>query len=186
MRPLTRSCFLLLVLERLFLLALPVLPGICLPSPWSPPFPLYDLVLIPLPLIKVRFSPTLTLSSITIWYSGLTALFLFLLASAAPAYLPTALSVTLRLLLPFQQAEYVQVYPLEPASICTLLAGLGSTNKPASSLLLLFDSRSVSSSIFPLISNSMADLARTVFSLLLFHQTTMGPRTFVSPGKRCN
>ena len=48
MRPLTRSCFLLLVLERLFLLALPVLLGICLLSPWSPPFPLHALALIPL------------------------------------------------------------------------------------------------------------------------------------------
>ena len=38
-----------------------------------------------------------------------------------------------------------------------------------SSLLLLFDCRSVLSSIFPLISNSVADLAGTVFSLLLFY-----------------
>ena len=53
-----------------------------------------------------------------------------------------------------------------------------------SSLLLLSDSRSVLSSMFPLISNSVADLAGTVFSLLLFYQTTMGPRTFVSPGER--
>ena len=40
------------------------------------------------------------------------------------------------------------------------------------------------SSIFPLISNSVADLAGTVFSFLLFYQTTMGPRTLVSPGER--
>ena len=42
-----------------------------------------------------------------IWYSGQTALFLFLLAKAAPAYLPTALSVALRPLFPFRQAQYV-------------------------------------------------------------------------------
>ena len=36
-------------------------------------------------------------------------------------------------------------------------------------------------SIFPLISNSLADLAGTVFSLLLFYQATMGPQTLVSP-----
>ena len=53
-----------------------------------------------------------------------------------------------------------------------------------SSLLLLSDSRSVLSSIFLLISNFVADLAGTVFSLLLFYQTTMSPRTLVSPGKR--
>ena len=52
-------------------------------------------------------------------------------------------------------------------------------------LLLLSDSRSVLSSIFPLISNSVADLAWTVFFLLLFYQATMGPQTLVSPGKRC-
>ena len=49
-------------------------------------------------------------------------------------------------------------------------------------LLLLTDSRSVLSSTFPVISNSVADLAGTVFSLLLFYQATMGPRTLVSPG----
>ena len=39
MRPFTRSCFLLLVLGRLFLLALPFLLGICLRSRSSPPLP---------------------------------------------------------------------------------------------------------------------------------------------------
>ena len=36
MRPLTRSCFLLLPVGRLFLLALPFLLGVCLCSRWSP------------------------------------------------------------------------------------------------------------------------------------------------------
>ena len=75
-----------------------------------------------------------------IWYSGQTALFLFPLEKAAPAFLPTALSVAL---FSFQQAQYVQVFPLKPAPFCTLFAGLGSTNKSAISLLLLSDSRSV-------------------------------------------
>ena len=67
-----------------------------------------------------------------------------LLANAALAYLPTAFSVALRPHFPFQQAQYVQVFPLKPAPFCTLFAGLGSTGKPAiSSLLLLSDSRSV-------------------------------------------
>ena len=39
MRPLTRSCFVLLVLERLFLPALTFLHGICPRSLWSPLFP---------------------------------------------------------------------------------------------------------------------------------------------------
>ena len=51
---------------------------------------------------KVRLSLTLTLSPLTIWYSVQTALFLLLLARAAPAFLPTALSVAPRPLFPFQ------------------------------------------------------------------------------------
>ena len=138
MRPLTRSCFLLPLLGRLFLLANPFLLGICLPSPWSPPFPHHALALIPLFFAKVRLSFTLTLSPLMIWYFGLTALFLFLLARAAPAFLPTTISVALRLLFPFRQAQHVQVFPLKPAPFCTLFAGLGSTNKSA--IFLLFSS----------------------------------------------
>ena len=64
----------------------------------------------PLSLAKVQLSLTLTLSHLTIWCSGQTALFPFLLAKATLAYLPTALSVALRPLFPFQQAQYVQVF----------------------------------------------------------------------------
>ena len=70
-----------------------------------------------------------------IWYSGQTALFLFVLVRAAPAYLPTALSVALRPLFSFRQAQYIQVFWLRPAPFCTLFAGLGSTNKSAIPLL---------------------------------------------------
>ena len=78
-----------------------------------------------------------------IWCFGQTALFLFLLARVAPAFLPTALFVALRPLFPFRQAQYAQVFLLKPAPFCTLFAGLGSTNKSAIFLLLLSDSRSV-------------------------------------------
>ena len=71
-----------------------------------------------------------------IWCFGQTAMFLFFLARAAPAYLPTALSVALRPLFRFRHAQYVQVFPLKPAPFCTLFAGLGSTNKSA--IFLLF------------------------------------------------
>ena len=63
---------------------------------------------------------------------------LFLSARAAPAFLPTALSVALRPLFPFRLAQYVQVFPLKPAPFCTLFAGLGSTSKSAISLLFSF------------------------------------------------
>ena len=71
-----------------------------------------------------------------IWCSGQTALFVFLLARATPAYLPTSLSVTLRLHFPFRQIQYAQFLPLKPAPLCTLFTGLGSTNKSA--IFLLF------------------------------------------------
>ena len=56
----------------------------------------------------------------------------FLLARAAPAYLPTAFSVALR---PLQQAQYAQVFLLKPAPFCMLFAGLAITDKSAISLL---------------------------------------------------
>ena len=51
--------------------------------------------------------------------------------------------MTLRPLFPFQQTQCAQVFPLKPVPFCKLYAGLGSTNKSASSLLLLSDSCSV-------------------------------------------
>ena len=117
-----------------------------------------------------------------IWCFGQTAQFLFLLARAAPAFLPTALSVSLRPLFLLWQAQYAQVFRLKPAPFCTLFAGLGSTNKSAISLLLLSDSRSVFSSIFPFISNSVAALSGTAFSFFLFYQAAMGLRHPFLPG----
>ena len=90
-------------------------------------------------------------------------------------------SLALRSLFPFQQAQYAEVFPLKLAPFCTLLAGLGSTNKSATSLLLLSESRSVLFSIFPFTSIFVIDLAGTVFSLLLYYQATMCPRMLVSP-----
>ena len=87
-------------------------------------------------LTKVRLSPTFTLSPLMIWCFGQTALFLF--AKAAPAFLPTALSVAVRQLFPFWQAQYAQVFLLKPAPFCTLFAGLGSSNKSAISLLFSY------------------------------------------------
>ena len=140
--------FLLLLLGRLFLLAFHFLFGICHSSLWSLSFPLHDPALIPLSLAKLRLSPTLTLSPLMIRYSGQTAPFLFLLARAAPA---TAFSVALRPLFPFQQAQYVQIFPLKPAPFCTLFAGFGSTNKSAISLLFYYLTRVLFSPLCPLL-----------------------------------
>ena len=136
MRPRTRSCFLLPLPGRLFLFAVPHVLETCLLLLQSPPFPLHAPAPIPFFLAKIQLLPTLILSSLTIWCSALTILFHFLLVKEALAFLPTALSVTLRLLFPFRQTQYAQVLPLKPAPFCKLFAGLGSTNKSATFLLL--------------------------------------------------
>ena len=91
----------------------------------------------------VLFTSVTLNALLTIWCSGKTALFLFLLAKTALAYLSTALSVALRPSFSFQHARYAQVFPLKPAPFFKLFVGLGSTNKSTISLLRLFDSRSV-------------------------------------------
>ena len=135
MRPLTRSYLLLLLLGgSSCLTSLSFLESAFLQCGVHP-F-LFSHALILLSLANMRLSPTLTLSFLLIWYSGQTALFLFLLAKVAPAYLPTAPSVALRPLFPFRRAQCVQVFLLKPESFCTLFAGLGSTIKSVTSLLL--------------------------------------------------
>ena len=142
----TNSDFeLTLTLIEYFLPALPFLLGICPRSRWSPPFPLYAPAPILLSLAKVLLSPTLTLSFV-IWYSGLTTLFLFLLAKAAPASLPTALSVALRPLFPFRPAQ--PLCSSFSAEACAILHALCWSRQHQqvchfSSLLLLTDSRSI-------------------------------------------
>ena len=126
------------------------------------------------------FSTSLTLNGLlTLWCSRQTALFLFLLAKTALAYLPTALSMALRLHFSSQQAQYAQAFPLKPAPSGKLLGGLGSTNKSATSLFLS-DSRSVLSSIFPFVSIFLTDLAGTVFSLLFLSGHNGSPDTCFS------
>ena len=106
-----------------------------LSSLWSPPFRPHAFAPIFLSLAIVQLLLISTLSPLMIWWSGQTALLLFLLAKAAPAYLPTAFSVALKPLFPFQQAQYVHVFLLKPVPFCMLFAGLGSTIKSAISLL---------------------------------------------------
>ena len=105
-------------------------------------------------------------SFLTIWCFGQTAL--YLLAKAALASLPTALCVALRPLFPSQHAQYAQVFPLKPASFCKVFAGLGSTNK-SDTCLLLSDSRSVlftlSSPPSFLLPQSLGQIWQELFSL---------------------
>ena len=121
--------------------------GISLPSLRSPLFPLYcsrsDLSLTHQGAALAHLD-SLCSHDPVLWTDASVP---FFLARAALAYLPTALSVALRPPFPFQQAHYVQVFPLKAAPFCTLFAGLGSTTKSAPSLLLS-DSRSVLATLF--------------------------------------
>ena len=118
-----------------------VLPSFTVESTLSTPCSRSDSPIV----AKVRLSSTLTLSPLMIWYSGQTALFLFLLVRAAPAFLPTALSVALRPLFPFQQAQYAQDFPAETCAILHALCWSRQHQQVChfSSLLLLSDSCSV-------------------------------------------
>ena len=71
MRPLTRSCFLLHLLGRLVLPAL-LLLGICLRSPWSPPFPLHALAPIQLSLANLALAhyDSLPPHDLILWTDG--------------------------------------------------------------------------------------------------------------------
>ena len=133
-------------------------------------------------LAKVRLSLTLTFSHLMIWFSKLTALFLFLLAKADLVYWPTALFVALRLLFCNQQVQYVQVFPLKPAPFCTLFAGLSNTNKSAISLLQS-DSRFVLASLSSPPSFILSQtLAETVLSPSVLSGCNRSPDTRFSWG----
>ena len=181
MHPLTRSCFLLLVLERLFLLALSFLLRIFLCSRWSPPFPLYALALIPLSFAHLD---SLTPHDLVLWTDGSVS---FPFGKGGSGVLANCSLCGTEATLSFSAGPVRSSFSAEACAIVHALCGSRQHQQIChfSCLLLLSDSRSVLSSIISLISNSVADLAGTVFSLLLFYQATMGPRTLVSPGERC-
>ena len=170
MRPLTRSCILLLVLGRLLLFALPFLLGICFRSRWSPPFPLHAPALILLSLAKVRLSPILALSPLMIWYCGQTAVFLFLLARAAPAFLPSALSGT-EATLSFSTGPVCSSFSTEACAILHALCWSRQHQQVChfSSLLVLSVSRSVFTTLFSppsfLLSQTLSQITQKLSSL---------------------
>ena len=172
MGPLTRSCFLVLLLGSLSLLAPPLLLRTCLLSLWIPFFRFHALALISLSLAKVRLLLTLTLLDLTVWCSGQTALFRFLLAKTALMNLPTALFVSLGPHFSLRQALYAQVFPLKSALFCKFFTGLGSTNKSATSLLF-------SSSLTLVLFSQPCPLLRLSFYLNLSGRS--GRNYFLSP-----
>ena len=160
-------------------------PLSCPPSPpWNLSFFTVESILFypcsrsDFPLAKMWLSLTLTLLHLTIWCFGQTALFLFLLAKAALAYLPAAFSVALSPHYLFRRPSMFKFFRWSLRhSARSLLDSAALTSLPLLSSIWLF-------SIFPFTSISLVDLAGTVFSLLLFYQATIDLRTLVSPGER--
>ena len=185
MRQLTRSCFLLPPLGRLSLLVLTFLLGICPRSRWSPPFPLHAPALILPSLAKVRLSPTLILSphDLVHWTDGSVP---FPFGKGGSGVLANCSLYGIEATHSILAGPVCSSFFAETCATLHALCWSQQHHRVCHffSLLLLSDSRSVLSSIFPLISNPVADLAGTVFSLLLFYQATMGPQTLISPGER--
>ena len=134
MRPLTRSYFLILLLERFPLLASFLLET-CFSSLWSPPFFFHTSSLISLcrqgaALAHLDPFPP---HNVVKWTDGSAP---FPLAKVALAYLPIAHFVASRPRFSFRQA----LFPQRLATFCKLFVGLGSTNKSAI-FLFLSDSR---------------------------------------------
>ena len=114
------------------MLALPFLLGICLPSLWSPLFSSCSRSDLPL---SRQGGAVAHLDSLppTIWFSGLTALFLFHLAKTALAYLSTALFVALRPLFTFSIGPVCSSFSAEVCAInfaCSLLVSAAPTSLP--------------------------------------------------------
>ena len=85
------------------------------------------------------------------------------------------------------KAALAHFFLLKPAPFCTLFCGLGSTNKSASSLFLLSDSRSVLATLSSppsfLLSQTLGRSGRNCpLSLLQYYQVTMGTQHSFLPG----
>ena len=105
-----------------------------------------------------------------IWYSGQMALFLFVVARAAPAYLPTALYVALRPLFSFSAGPVCSSFSAEARAILHALCWSRQHHKVCHfSSLLLSDSRSVlatlSSPPFFLLSQTLWQIWQELSSL---------------------
>ena len=140
MHPLTHSCFLPPLLGRLFLCALPFLLGICPPSPWSPPFPLHALAVIPLSCQGAAHLDSLLPHDLVLWTDGFVP---FPFGKRGSGVLANCSLCGTEDTLSFLAGPVCSSLLLKPAPFCTLFADLGSANKSAISLLLLSDSRSV-------------------------------------------
>ena len=143
-----------------------------LPSLWSPPFPLHALALIPLSRQGAAlahldyFFP----HDLVLWTDGSVP---FVFGKGGSGVLANCSLCGTDATLFFSAGPVCSSFSAEACAILHALCW----SREHQQVLIFF------SSIFPLVLNSVADLAGTVFSLLVY-QTTMGPRTLISPGER--
>ena len=141
----------LLPLGRPFLLALLFFLGICLRSRWSPRFPLHAFALILLSLAKVRLSPILILSSLrdlVLWTDGSVPLHF---GRRGSGVLANCFLCGTKVTLSFSAGPVCPSFSAEACVILHKIAGLGSTNKSADSLLFFYLTRVLSSLPCPLL-----------------------------------
>ena len=136
LHPFSSSWFLLL-LERLSLHAHPHLIGICFPSLWSPPFPLHAPARIPTSPAKVRLLLTLTLSHLTIWCFGQTAL-PFSCGNCGSRMLVNCSLCGTEATLCFSTGLVCSSFSAKACAILQALCWSPSTNKSATSLLFFY------------------------------------------------
>ena len=181
MRPLTHSCFLLL-LGRLSLLGLLT----CFSSLWSPLFPPYDPALISLSRQGASSDVgSLPPYDLVLWTDSSVP---FSFGKSGSSMFAKCSLCGTEATLSFSAGSVCSSFSAEA---CAILQGFRWSRQHQEVCHFSFSIRlsfcphhPALSSIFPFISNSVADLAGTVFFLLLFYQATMGPRTLVSPGER--
>ena len=117
---------------------------------------------------------------IEIWINGS---FSFLIGKSSAGFLANCSLSGAEATLSFSTGPVGQGFLVEAAPCCELPAGLGNTNKFAISLLS--DSRFAPAILFsPFTLNSLANLKGSVFSLLLYYQVAISPRTLISSGQR--
>ena len=157
MHPLTRSCFLLL-LERLSLFAL---PRTCLPSRWSPTFPFHPPALFR-PGAALANLDSLPPHDLVLWTDGSVP---SPLGKDGSGVLANCFLCGTEAALSFSAGPVCSSCSAEAWAILHAPCRSRQHQQAChfSFFLLLSDSLTVFSSIFPLTSNSVADLAETVF-----------------------
>ena len=189
MCPLTRSCFLLLLLGRLFLLDLSFLCGMCFSSLWSPPFPFHSPALILFSLscqgAALAHLDSLPPYDLVLWTDGSVP---FPFGKGGSGILANCSLCGTEAIFSFSAGPVCSSFS---AKVCAILHALWRSRQHQqvcnfSSLLHLSDSRSVLATLsFPpsfLLPQTLWEIWQKPSSLLLFYQVTIVPGHSFLPG----